>query len=85
MSSAPLGRVLKYNWQEGNLLLAEVQSRHEICQKKSHNWNFGAKKTLKVNSLNFVTVKLLVKNRETKSTLMLIDESWDIREHFFVR
>ena len=37
MSSAPLGRVLKYNWQEGNLLLAEVQSRHEICQKKLHN------------------------------------------------
>ena len=37
MSSAPLGRVLKNNWQEGNLLLAEVQSRHEICQKKLHN------------------------------------------------
>ena len=38
----------------------------------------------KENNFNFVLVRLLDKNRGTKSTLMLIDELWDIGEHFFV-
>ena len=55
-----------------------------FVKKKSQNWNFGAKKTLKANNFNFVLVRLLDKNRGTKSTLMLIDELWDIGEHFLL-
>ena len=51
--------------------------------QKPHDWNFVAKKTLKANNFNFVLVRLLDKNRGKKSTLVLIDELWDIGEHFF--
>ena len=51
--------------------------------KKITQLELWAKKTLKANNFNFVLVRLLDKNRGTKSTLMLIDELWDIGEHFF--